>query len=100
MVAPFAAFETQVNDVVIDVLANKVLIINGQDVEGIYLNEYDEVGFTESSNPAFVAKASDVLGIEHGMEAYAEGGEKFLVVGVKPDGAGMVVIELAIEWRT
>ena len=100
MAAPFAAFETQVNAVVIDVLANKVLIINGQDVEGIYLNEYDEVGFTESSNPAFVAKASDVLGIEHGMEAYAEGGEKFRVVGVKPDETGMVVIELAIEWRT
>ena len=26
--------------------------------------------------------------------------EKFRVVGVKPDGFGMSVIELAVEWHT
>ena len=100
MAAAFASLIAKINDSVIGHLSNKVLIVNGQEVEGIYTNGYDEVGFTESSNPAFVAKSEHVLGIEHGMEAYAEGGEKFRVVGVKPDGFGMSVIEPAVEWHT
>ncbi len=100
MATPFASLIASVNDAVIAHLANKVMVINGQEVEGIYTNGYDEVGFTESSNPAFVAKAEHVVGIEHGMEAYAEGGEKYRVAGLRPDGDGMVAIELAVEWRT
>ena len=43
-------------------LFNKVMVVNGQEVEGIYTNGYDEGRVcTESSNPVFVAKLSMLL---------------------------------------
>lgn len=100
MAAAFASLIAKINDSVIGHLSNKVLIVNGQEVEGIYTNGYDEVGFTESSNPAFVAKSTDLVDVEHDMEVYGLDGSKYRVVGIKPDGTGMTILELHVEWRT
>jgi len=96
----FKSLEASVNSAIVKILANQTLTINGLNVDGVFLNEYDEVGFVESSNPAFVAKESDLQLIEHGMDAYSADGTKYQVVGIKPDGTGMKVLELHVEWHT
>lgn len=100
MPTPFASLESEVNQAVVADLANKTIKVYDKEVDGIFLNDYDEVGFVESSNPAFVAKSADLVDVEHDMEVYGLDGSKYRVVGIKPDGAGMTILELHVEWRT
>lgn len=100
MAITFNAFEDEVNAAVIDSLANQTLSINGLNVDGIFVNDYNEVGFVESSNPAFFAKEQDLQIVEHGMDAYMSDGTKYKIVGKRPDGTGITVLELHVEWRT
>ena len=100
MATPFASLESEVNQAIVTDLANKTIKVYDKEVDGIFLNDYDEVGFVESSNPAFVAKSADLVDVEHDMEVYGLDGSKYRVVGIKPDGAGMTILELHVEWRT
>lgn len=100
MPTPFASLESEVNQAVVADLANKTIKVYDKEVDGIFLNDYDEVGFVESSNPVFLAKSSDLVDVEHDMEVYGLDGSKYRVVGIKPDGAGMTILELHVEWRT
>lgn len=100
MPTPFASLESEVNQAVVADLANKTIKVYDKEVDGIFLNDYDEVGFVESSNPAFVAKSADLVDVEHDMEVYGLDGSKYRVVGIKPDGTGMTILELHVEWRT
>lgn len=100
MATPFASLESEVNQAVVADLANKTIKVYDKEVDGIFLNDYDEVGFVESSNPAFVAKSADLVDVEHDMEVYGLDGSKYRVVGIKPDGTGMTILELHVEWRT
>lgn len=99
MPTPFASFESDVNQSIVKNLANKTIKIYDKEVDGIFLNDYDEVGFVESSNPAFVAKSSDLVDVEHDTEVYGLDGSKYRVVGIKPDGTGITILELHIEWH-
>lgn len=100
MPTPFASLESEVNQAVVADLANKTIKVYDKEVDGIFLNDYDEVGFVESSNPSFVAKSTDLVDVEHDMEVYGLDGSKYRVVGIKPDGTGMTILELHVEWRT
>ena len=100
MPTPFASLEHEVNQAIVTDLANKTIKVYDKEVDGIFLNDYDEVGFVESSNPAFVARSSDLVDVEHDMEVYGLDGSKYRVVGIKPDGTGMTILELHVEWRT
>lgn len=100
MATPFASLESEVNQAIVTDLANKTIKVYDKEVDGIFLNDYDEVGFVESSNPAFVAKSADLVDVEHDMEVYGLDGSKYRVVGIKPDGTGMTILELHVEWRT
>lgn len=100
MPTPFASLESEVNQAIVEDLANKTIKVYDKEVDGIFLNDYDEVGFVESSNPAFVAKSADLVDVEHDMEVYGLDGSKYRVVGIKPDGTGMTILELHVEWRT
>ena len=100
MPTPFASLESEVNQAVVADLANKTIKVYDKEVDGIFLNDYDEVGFVESSNPAFVAREQDLQIVGHGMDAYTADGTKYKIVGKRPDGTGMTVLELHVEWRT
>lgn len=72
--------------------------LNGVSIQGIYDDAYYQVvgidGSVESSQPAVICVQSDATGVKH-EDIVVIDGKTFYVVGIKPDGTGM--IELALE---
>lgn len=100
MPAPFAKLEKRVTDAVKNKLANKTFTINGVAVDGVFMDDYTDIDMVESSNPVFIARTEDLPAIAHGMKLDDADGNRYEVVGVKPDGGGMTQLELRVEWLT
>ena len=99
MAIRFADLEVSVNGSVTDNLSNKILVIDSNDVEGIFSKQYVEARFVESNNPTFTAKSSDLIDVVQGCKA-EDGSKQYEVVGVEPDGTGLTKLELRLEWLT
>jgi len=74
------------------------LTLNGVSIKGIFDAAYYQVigvdGGVESTTPAIICQATDAAGVKHGWIAVVDG-VTYAVVGIKPDGTGMM--ELALE---
>ncbi|WP_299078924.1 hypothetical protein [uncultured Paraglaciecola sp.] len=99
MPTPFASLETRVNDSVLRRLANKTLTIDHVDVDGIFKDPFEEVGFVESSNPTFETLESNLDCIEQGsMAEEMSTGKQWEIIGIEKDGTGIVKLELRVKW--
>lgn len=99
MPAPFAALEQRINAATVEHLANRTFLVDGNPMDGIYLDSYAEIGNIESSNPVFITETRHLEYVEHGTKIETNDGVRYEVVGIKPDGAGMTILELHVEWR-
>ena len=97
MPTPFANLEDVVNSSVISRLANKTLTIEGEEIDGIFNDRFDEVGFVESSNPTFETLTSNIPDVEQGDGAIDALGKNWDVVGVERDGTGITKLELRVR---
>jgi hypothetical protein len=69
-------------------------IISGSTVTGILDEAYIEVSGIEGVHPTFACANADVLGTTHGASVVI-GSATYHVIGIQPDGTGMV--ELVLE---
>lgn len=92
----FSDLETRVNASVNSKLSNKALIIDGVSVSGIFTRSYSDVGFIGSNRPVFIVKTEDIPDIANEQDV-RDGDDYYKVVDIKPDGAGMTVLELHKE---
>lgn len=100
MPLPFARLERRVNASVTQHLANRQMLVDGVPVKGVYMDNYAEIGNIESSNPVFVVEDQFLPYVAHGTKISTEdGGTRYEVVNIKPDGDGMTILELHREWR-
>jgi hypothetical protein len=77
----------------------KVLLINYENVAGIFDQDYVESGFVETSDPVFITKTSNIPDIEQDLPVVDEVTDKeYTVVGVEPDGTGLTKLELKLKW--
>lgn len=69
-------------------------------VNGIFDDDYYEItdgnGVVESSQPAFTCRTIDVADVKHG-DALTINGNKYLVVGNKPNAFGSTVLPLEAQ---
>lgn len=70
--------------------------IIGLPVVGIMSEEYVQVNFVESKKPVFDCKEEDIYGVTHGSSLIA-GDDAYQVVGIQPDGSGMVKLILELQ---
>lgn len=96
MPTPFASLQTRLNTAEIKHLADKALVINGVEVDGIFGNESVEVNFIETQAPAFSCLMTDVPEIQHGDLAVS-GLDVYVIRGIKPDGTGRVTLVLELQ---
>lgn len=71
----------------------------GSEIEVIFDNAYVKVDLgsgVESRHPACVARAADVPAVAHG-HTVVRGGATYHVIGVEPDGAGVVLLLLEAQ---
>lgn len=96
------AFTEDLNDFVNDDTPGyKVLLINYENVAGIFDEEYVEAGFVETNNPIFTTKTSSLVDVEQDTLVIDEvTGKEYRVAGVQPDGTGMTKLELRLKWDT
>lgn len=99
MPTPFASLEARVNGSVLKSLANKTLSIDHVNIDGVFKDPFEEVGFVESSNPTFETLESNLHCIEQGsMAEEMSTGQQWEVVGIEKDGTGMAKLELRVKW--
>lgn len=67
---------------------------NAAAVNGIFNHAYVEVEGVEGERPVFECAEADVAGIAHG-ETFTVNATTYTVVGVQPDGTGVVLIILS-----
>ena len=79
------------NDFAVQALFNGSNIING-----ILGNAYAEINGVESTRPAFTCALEDVAGVSHGNTLVIDG-DTYHVVGVKPDGVGVMTLVLELQ---
>lgn len=73
----------------------RVLMVDYENVPGIFDNDYVEEGFTESSVPVFWVKSADVPCIEQGDPVVDEAADTaYEVANIQPDGTGITMIRL------
>lgn len=89
----FSDLESRVNTAINRKLSNKTLIINGVSVSGIFTRDYSDAGFIGSNSPVFIVKTEDIPNIANAQNVQ-DGSDYYKVVDIKPDGAGMTVLEL------
>lgn len=96
MPAPFAAIEQRINAAVESRLANAEADFGGAVgvVSGIFRRPAAvALGFVAGNAPEFECVADRIATVDEG-DALTIGAEGFTVSRLRPDGAGMVVIEL------
>lgn len=103
--APFAALESRLNRANIRHLANRVALLCGEDVPGIYEapTEIGGVGIgMATTQPVFVVNAADLRGENPIGQTITFAGcpingyEDYLVAAVQDDGAGMLRLILEL----
>lgn len=85
----FGSLQARLNSAQIKHLADKTLLVGGSNVDGIFNDNYVDPLNVEMSVTSFVCKSSDAGVVSHGTAAI-DGATSYIVVGVQPDGLGMV----------
>ena len=96
MPTPFAALQTRLNSGQIKHLSDKTLIVGGNEVTGIFNNNYVDPFNVETSAPMFFCKESDLGVVTHGF-AVIDGTDSYIVRSVQPDGMGMTRLILELQ---
>jgi hypothetical protein len=96
MATPFAALQTRLNSAQIKHLADKTLLVSGNEVTGIFNNNYVDPFNVETMATMFFCKVADVGVVTHGV-AVIDGSDSYIVRGVQPDGNGMVRLILELQ---
>lgn len=71
---------------------NGTTTVNGI-FDKLYLETDAGIGGVQGNQPVFVCKAADVSAVAHG-DTLAISGTTYKVVGVEPDGTGLVLLRL------
>ena len=95
MATPFAALQTRLNSAQIKHLADKTLLVGGNEVTGIFNNNYVDPFNVETIATMFFCKVSDVEYVKH-EDIVIDGLKVYMVRGVQPDGNGMVRLILEL----
>jgi hypothetical protein len=95
MATPFAALQTRLNSAQIKHLADKTLLVGGNEVTGIFNNNYVDPFNVETMATMFFCKVSDVEYVKH-EDIVIDGLKVYMVRGVQPDGNGMVRLILEL----
>ena len=95
MATPFAALQTRLNSAQIKHLADKTLFVDGNEVTGIFNNNYVDPFNVETMATMFFCKVSDVEYVKH-EDIVIDGLKVYMVRGVQPDGNGMVRLILEL----
>lgn len=95
MATPFAALQTRLNSAQIKHLADKTLLVGGNEVTGIFNNNYVDPFNVEAMATMFFCKVSDVEYVKH-EDIVIDGLKVYMVRGVQPDGNGMVRLILEL----
>jgi len=95
MATPFAALQTRLNSAQIKHLADKTLLVGGNEVTGIFNNNYVDPFNVETMATMFFCKVSDVEHVKH-EDIVIDGLKVYMVRGVQPDGNGMVRLILEL----
>jgi|JI10StandDraft_1071094.scaffolds.fasta_scaffold2487699_1 hypothetical protein len=95
MANPFAALQTRLNSAQIKHLADKTLLVGGNEVTGIFNNNYVDPFNVETMATMFFCKVSDVEYVKH-EDIVIDGLKVYMVRGVQPDGNGMVRLILEL----
>lgn len=95
MATPFAALQTRLNSAQIKHLADKTLLVSGNEVTGIFNNNYVDPFNVETMATMFFCKVSDVEYVKH-EDIVIDGLKVYMVRGVQPDGNGMVRLILEL----
>lgn len=95
MATPFAALQTKLNSAQIKHLADKTLLVGGNEVTGIFNNNYVDPFNVETMATMFFCKVSDVEYVKH-EDIVIDGLKVYMVRGVQPDGNGMVRLILEL----
>lgn len=96
MPTPFAALQTRLNSAQIKHLADKTMLVGGNEVTGIFNKDYVDPFNVETSAPMFFCKESDVGVVAHGY-AVVDGSTSYIVRAVQRDGLGMVRLILELQ---
>ena len=101
MATPFAALQTRLNSAQIKHLADKTLFVDGNEVTGIFNNNYVDPFNVETMATMFFCKVADVGVVMHGdvIVDIIDSGviDYYIVRGVQPDGNGMVRLILELQ---
>lgn len=95
MANPFAALQVRLNSAQIKHLADKTLLVGGNEVTGIFNNNYVDPFNVETMATMFFCKVSDVEYVKH-EDIVIDGLKVYMVRGVQPDGNGMVRLILEL----
>ncbi len=95
MANPFAALQTRLNSAQIKHLADKTLLVGGNEVTGIFNNNYVDPFNVETMSTMFFCKVADVEYVKH-EDIVIDGLKVYMVRGVQPDGNGMVRLILEL----
>ncbi len=95
MATPFAALQTRLNSAQIKHLADKTLLVGGNEVTGIFNNNYVDPFNVETMATMFFCKVSDVEYVKH-EDIVIDGLKVYIVRGVQQDGNGMVRLILEL----
>ena len=95
MATTFAALQTRLNSAQIKHLADKTLLVGGNEVTGIFNNNYVDPFNVETMATMFFCKVSDVEYVKH-EDIVIDGLKVYMVRGVQPDGNGMVRLILEL----
>lgn len=94
----FKDLEIAGNEIVMEQLSNKTMLINDSPVTGIFDNFYMESDLVESANPVFICKSSFVSDVckRDLVEEQEDGRRMYEVVSLQPDEIGFTRIELRL----
>ena len=95
MATTFAALQARLNSAQIKHLADKTLLVGGNEVTGIFNNNYVDPFNVETMATMFFCKVSDVEYVKH-EDIVIDGLKVYMVRGVQPDGNGMVRLILEL----
>lgn len=96
--APFAAREARADRAVLAHLSNTVGLLDGEEVAGIFDEEYVEAGGIGLPAPAVFVAADVGAGVEVDQSTFVRGnlvdGTIYRVVGAAPGGGGLTLLRL------
>lgn len=71
-------------------------LIDDETVGGIFDNRFQETNFVESSNPVFIVKTADIVGVAVNS-VVMNGSAEYRVIGMEDDGMGITHLELRLK---